>query len=401
MKAKTNKERDSIMQKQSFFRSLAPGERFMVGNLFFLYLIQGLFVILIGSILPMMKESYGLDYQTGGFLISAHSIGNMVTGLLAGLLPLAIGLKRSLLALNVLPFAGFAITLATGNPWLLIFALLLTGIGRGAVSNYNNQIISALSGGSAVPLNMLHGFFAIGAVLAPVLTLWFSHTSGGWQGAVWVVISLGVVSMITSPFMNMDSVPYSTRKGKTGAFGFFRDRRFLSSLLIMFFYLCVEASIMGWIVTYYIDSGAAEAESAQLLTSLLWITILAGRFLCSALSNRIQPPGMILTLCFGIVVFLGMLLLSKSLIPMLIGTIGLGAALSGMYGTTVANAGGIFGQYPLAMSVFVLLSNLGSVITPSIVGSVSSFAGIRCGMAVLLIPAVIALALAVWNQVRA
>ena len=53
--------------------------------------------------------------------------------------------------LNVLPFAGFAITLVTGTPWTLVFALLLTGIGRGAVSNYNNQIVSTLSGGSAAP----------------------------------------------------------------------------------------------------------------------------------------------------------------------------------------------------------------------------------------------------------
>lgn len=74
------------MRKQSFFHSLAPSGRLMVGNLFFMYLIQGIFVILIGSILPMMKEEYSLGYRVGGFLISAHSIGNMITGLVAGLL---------------------------------------------------------------------------------------------------------------------------------------------------------------------------------------------------------------------------------------------------------------------------------------------------------------------------
>ena len=68
-----------------------------------------------------------------------------------------------------------------------------------------------------------------------------------------------------------------------------------------------------------------------------------------------------------------------------------------MYGTTVANAGGVFGKYPLAMGIFVTVSTLGSVITPSIIGGVAAYMGIRAGMAVLLIPAVIALALAVWN----
>lgn len=384
------------MRKQSFFNSLSPRDHYMVGNLFFLYLIQGIYVILIGSILPDMKAEYGLDYQVGGFLISAHSIGNMVTGLAAGLLPMVIGLKRSLLILNVLPFIGFAITLFTGTPWVLIFALLLTGIGRGAVSNYNNQIISTLSGGSAAPLNLLHGFFAIGAVLAPALALLVNRTgSGGWRLAVFAVIVLGVISMVSSPFMNMDNI--QKPRYESGSFQFLRSRRFLLSAFIMFFYLCVEASVMGWMVTYYVDSGVATADSAQLLTSLLWVVILAGRFLCSALSGRIAPPIMILALCGGSIVFLAVLLMGTDLKVMLMGTAGLGLALSGMYGTTVANAGGIFKEYPLAMSVFVTVTSLGSVITPSLVGSIAAYADIRMGMAVLLIPAMAAFTLALWN----
>ena len=387
------------MKKQSFFQSLVPKDRFMVGNLFFLYLIQGIFVIMIGSILPMMKEEYGLDYQIGGFLISAHSIGNMITGLVAGLLPLVFGLRRSLLVQNILPFAGFAITLVTGNPWLLIFAILLTGLGRGAVSNYNNQAISALSGGSAAPLNMLHGFFAIGAVLAPFLVLFFTREDpSGWRKVVYVVIALGVVSMVTSFFMNMNSIPYSRPESGEKAFGFLRNRMFLISMAIMLFYLCVEASVMGWMVTYYTDSGVAGADFAQLLNSLLWVVILIGRFSCSALSSRVPPSRMILALCGGILVFLGVLLMSTSLVPMLIGTVGLGLSLSGMYGTTVANAGGVFGEYPLAMGIFVTVTGLGSVVTPSIIGSIAARTGIHAGMTVLLAPAAAALALAVWNR---
>ena len=386
------------MKKQSFFKSLKPSDRYMVGNLFFLYLIQGIFVIMIGSILPMMKEEYGLSYQIGGLLISAHSVGNMATGLIAGVLPLVFGLRKSLLAQNILPFAGFAITLVTGNPWVLIFALLLTGLGRGAVSNYNNQIVSTLSGGSAAPLNMLHGFFAIGAVLAPFLVLAFTRMGfSGWRKAVCVIIALGMLSMVTSFFMNMDSVSYAKPESGDRAFGFVRNRLFLLSMAIMLFYLCVEASVMGWMVTYYTDSGAAGVESAQLLTSLLWITILVGRFGCSALSSRIPPAHMILALCAGIVIFLSILLVSTNLTLMLVGTLGLGLSLSGMYGTTVANAGSVFGEYPLAMGIFVTVTALGSVITPSIIGGVAAYTGIRAGMTVLLVPAVIALVLAVWN----
>ena len=100
----------------------------------------------------------------------------------------------------------------------------------------------------------------------------------------------------------------------------------------------------------------------------------------------------------GIVVFLVVLVMSRSLVPMLIGTIGLGLSLSGMYGTTVSNAGDVFGRYPLAMSIFITLTNPGSIITPSIVGAVAESTGIRFGMGVLLIPAVVLLVLALLNK---
>ncbi|MBQ9062490.1 MAG: MFS transporter [Eubacterium sp.] len=385
--------------KQSFFASLNRNDRFMIGNLFFLYLIQGIFVIMIGSILPMIKEEYGLSYQIGGYLISAHSTGNIVAGLFAGLIPLFIGIKNSLMILNLLPFIGFAITLVTGNPLLLIFALLLTGLGRGSISNYNNQAVSTLSGGSSAPLNALHGFFAIGAVSAPLITLVCTRNNpSGWRLTVYLIICLGVISVITSAFMKMDSVTYSRSEKGGNSFGFMKEKPYWYSIAIMFLYQCIEASVMGWMVTYYEESGVLASSSAQLLTSLLWITILIGRFGCSAIGGRTSSVTIIRALTTGILVFLGVVLLANRLPLMLIGTIGLGLSLSGMYGTTVANAGDVFGRYPLAMGIFVTLSGFGSIITPSIIGTIAESTGIRVSMRVLLAPAVVLLIFAVFNK---
>ncbi len=387
------------MKHNSFWKTLTSHDRYMIGNLFFLYLIQGIFVILIGCILPMMREDYGLDYQVGGLMISAHSVGNTVAGLCASILPLIFGLKRSLLLLNIFPFAGLALTLVTGNPVLLIVAMLINGLGRGAISNYNNQAVSALSGGSSVPLNALHGFFAIGAVSAPFLALLCSRIgTSGWRYAVGVVIALGAVSMVTSAFMKMDSVSYSGSAAQKRSIGFFRERPYVYSMVLMFFYLCVEASVMGWMVSYYIDTGVVEENSAQLLTSLLWVTILIGRFVCSALGSRMTSVQMIRVLSTGIAGFLLLLLISHSLPLMLIGTVGLGLSMSGMYGTTVANAGDVFGRYPLAMGVFILIPGLGSVIMPAMIGAIAERASMHLGMSVLLAPAAVLFVLALRNR---
>lgn len=386
-------------KKESFFRSLNPADRYMIGNLFFLYLIQGIFVILIGSIMPMIKEEYGLSYQIGGYLISAHSTGNIVAGLFAGLIPLLIGIKSSLMLLNLLPYIGFTIALLTGNPLLLIFAFLLTGLGRGSISNYNNQAVSTLSGGNSSPLNALHGFFAIGAVTAPLITLFCTRNgNSGWRIAIYIILVLGVLSIVTSTFMKMDSVTYSRSEQKGNAFGFLRERPYWYSIGIMFLYQCIEASVMGWMVTYYEESGVLAAGAAQLLTSLLWITILIGRFACSAIGGSTSPVRIIRVLTAGIVLFLCVVLLAGHLPLMLAGTIGLGLSLSGMYGTTVANAGDVFGRYPLAMGIFVTLSGFGSIITPSVIGTIAESTDIRFGMRILLAPAVVLLIMAIFNR---
>ena len=390
---------ENNIRKESFFRSLAPNDRYMIGNLFFLYLIQGLFTILIGSILPMIKAEYNLSYQIGGYLISAHSTGNIVAGLFAGLIPLLIGIKDSLMILNLLPIIGFFLVLVTGNPFILIFAFLLTGLGRGSISNYNNQVVSTLSGGKSSPLNALHGFFAIGAVTAPLIALACSRfVRNGWRIAVCIILALLILSVFTSAYMKMDNVTCSRSEKKGNAFSFLRERPFRFSVGIMFLYQCVEASVMGWMVTYYEECGVLASGSAQLLNSLLWITILLGRFGCSAVGGRFDPAGIIRVLSAGILAFLCIVLFTNSLPLMLAGTIGLGLSLSGMYGTTVANAGDVFGRYPLAMGIFITLSGIGSIATPSVIGTVAESTGIRTGMRILLAPAFVLLAVAILNR---
>lgn len=387
------------MKKKSFIKSLQPKDRYMVCNLYFLYFIQGIFVLLLGSILPMMREEYGFSYDVSGYLISAHNIGNVIMGFFAGIMTLRFGMKRSLTIFNIVIYIGWGITLVTGNPVLLIIAILMTGLGRGIVSNYNNQVISDLSQGSATPLNILHACFAVGAVLAPVLTLLCSKQGNhGWRYTVYVLIAFGILSIISNLFMDMSSVTPEKTEGGSTSLGFLKDRLFLKTMGIMFFYLCVEASVMGWMVTYYTDSGVFSENTTQILTSVLWITILVGRFSCSILGKHMLPSSIIRILSLGILVFLMLLVGSHSAIPMLIATIGLGLSMSGMYGTTVANAGTVFAEYPMAMSVFVLITAMGSVFTPTIIGNISNASNIRTGMAVLIIPAIVLNVLAFINR---
>lgn len=69
---------------------------------------------------------------------------------------------------------------------------------------------------------------------------------------------------------------------------------------------------------------------------------------------------MITVMCFGIAAFLVLLVLGTSLPVLIVATIGLGLCMSGMYGTTVSNAGDLFSRYPASMGIYVTLNGLGA-----------------------------------------
>ena len=74
------------------------------------------------------------------------------------------GLKRAYLILYYVFAVGFVMLLTNGSPVWLLAAMFLTGISKGAITDYNNRVMSEYANGSATPLNMMHAAYAFGAV---------------------------------------------------------------------------------------------------------------------------------------------------------------------------------------------------------------------------------------------
>ncbi|MGI6123927.1 MAG: MFS transporter [Acetivibrionales bacterium] len=140
-------------------------------TVYFSFFTSGMMSTLIGSLLPYMKSEYELSYVLGGAVLSAHQIGNFTALILAGFLPYLLGRKKSTLVLSSGIIIGFTMMTLTGNPLTLIIAFVLTGVGRGTRSNITNVLISEITENKTAGLNLLHGSFAIGAFLAPLVAL--------------------------------------------------------------------------------------------------------------------------------------------------------------------------------------------------------------------------------------
>ena len=388
-------------QKESFFRSIGKDKLYIVINLFYAYFAQGIVVVMFGAILPVLKTDYSLSYQIGGMLLSVQSVGYAIAGLGAGFLPLYLGLKNSFILLTSGITIGLGMLLVSGNPVWLLIAMAFIGINKGGVTNYNNQIMSDLAKGDAGPLNMLHAFFAIGACLGPVAVLLCSKADpSGWRLAVIIATVITAIGLLLMSRMKLDNARSAGKKEKAPvSFGFFKERIFWVTMLICFFYQCIEGSMMGWLTSFFVDSKVMTDASAQLVTSALWIALLVGRLSCSGLAMRFRPYQMIIVMAAGQLGFLYMLVHSHTLVTMMIATVGLGLSMSGMYGTSVSNAGDLFTRYPVCMGFFVLLTSMGAVIAPSVVGQLAGLANMRTGIAVLLLAAAALVVMAVYNAI--
>ena len=393
------------MKKNGFFSSLGKRKLGVVLNLFYAYMSLGLVLIMLGSILPEMKSDYALSYQVGGALLSVQSVGYVLAGLLAGYLPFVLGIKISFILIQLSVTLGFVMLLVSGNPVWLLAAMFLIGIGKGGITNYINLLMNIYSEGNAGPLNILHACFAAGAVIAPLIAMVVT----GWRPAViigCVCCAASLAFLLPAGFSDKDletsdapdvSASAENSGKKKVDYGFVKEKLFWVTVIICFFYQAVEASFMGWMTSFLIDTGVMAESLAQFTTSVLWMALMAGRLLCSAAATKFSPRSMILALTLITTGSMVMLLQTKSPAGLIIATVGIGLGMSGMFGTSVSNAGDIFSRYPVCMGFFVFLTSMGAIVAPAIIGSVANTQGMQIGMSTLLIFSACMVAAAIIN----
>lgn len=116
------------------------------------------------------------------------------------------------------------------------------------------------------------------------------------------------------------------------------------------------------------------------MASVLWVMILAGRLTVAWLSTKMKKENLLVFMGIGFALFFFVLLFGKSTGMIVIGIMGFGFSMSGIYPTTVSVAGYIIQKYRLAWSFMLTIASFGSIIMPSIIGKIAQQSGIVYGM---------------------
>lgn len=360
------------------------------------FMLNGMLALSIGSLLPFIRESKGLNYAFAGMIVSLHSVGNLVSSFASGTLSVFLGRKKSILLFNACYALSYILIIAGNHNALLALAFLMTGLARGASSNFGNYTVNSLAPGKAGFLNALHAMFSIGAFSFPIfLTLLTRTNTAGWVYACYFLVAMGVLSWLLYFLIPLseNEVKKNVEKKKESNFGFFKEPLFYLCTFTLFFYLCAEQGVIGWLITYFVDTGLLSSSLSQLMASVLWVMILAGRLTVAGVSGKVQKEKLLVIMGIGFVCFFFWLLFSKSTVPIIIGIMGFGYSMAGIYPTTVSFCGRLIQKYAIAWSFILTMASLGSILMPMIIGSIAESAGIAYGMSSIVVVVLIDLAL--------
>ena len=359
----------------------------LLRNTLFAFFVSGAASQPLGSFIPFLRETYGFSYDLSGILLSCQSVGNLAAVLAAGFLPVYLGRRTAILITAVWMVAGYLIFASgIGVPALLIAACLMTGVARGGNSNFANTMISTLPGEKATRgYNLLHGCFAVGALLSPLLLI---SCTRRWPGMGWRIVAGLLCLLCLSQLVVYARMPLPPEKQekslKAVDHSFLRVKQFWLGAAMLLFYISTEYAIVGWLVTYFQDVGVLNADHAQMMNSLLWLVIFIGRMVGAAVTSKVSRSRILMADGVGLFVFFLVMFFSRTAGPVVLGLVGVGFFMATIYPTAFAFGSDCIKGNDLGCSIMIFTGSAGGIITPAMVGFVAERAGIRAGMGLIL-----------------
>ena len=134
---------------------------------YFAFFLSGICAISSGVVVSLLQELYGFDYGMTGTLLSLMSIGNLIAGFAAGILPAKISLKKTVLLLTIGYFAGYLLMGLSSLMAIFMLAFFIAGVAKGSTINICTILVRDNSENGTKGMNLMHSCYALGALLCP------------------------------------------------------------------------------------------------------------------------------------------------------------------------------------------------------------------------------------------
>jgi MFS transporter, FHS family, glucose/mannose:H+ symporter len=348
------------------------------------YFFIGLISIMFAPLLPLIIEGYGITPGIAGSLFPVRFAGIFAGGILGGILSDRYGRKAVIIAGSLIQMLGFLLLVSSATWTYGLLAFGAAGFGTGLTNTTLNALVAdANSDRKGSALNKLHGIYAAGCLIGPLIAGTLSSIGYGWKPIFYASSFIWLLYAIISVFISYPR----TEMLKKSRFSFTFRKLDLDPILLLLFFVSFiyngsATGLVGWINTYMKDLEFSLLFGSGMV-SVFYAGLMLGRFLCGRLSEKIGYVRIITICAVGSLIFYPAALFTLSAWSIVPGVFFTGLFMSGLHPTGLAYAST---RYPeKAGSVTALLASamsLGAMTVPWATGIVADASGFRSGMGI-------------------
>lgn len=342
---------------------------------FFLF---GFTSIILGSALPAIEKSFGIDHQVAGVLLSLPTLAFMFSAIVVSSLSNRFG-PFKLLAAGILSIAAGLTVLSVGRSfWLLLVGSMAVSFGTGSMETSIGIAVSGLNyrrpGGA---LNLMHSFFAVGSIISPFIVAAFLVDYTSWWKPFLIGLFASVLLLFFIPFMYR--IPFIVNDEKATHFRkeIFSKKIFWLIMAGVLLYVGYEIGFTSWLSSFVFEVKGIDIRYASIFPALLWAGIFVGRLLAGFFVDKLGYELSLLMMVIIAFVSFGAALLLQSAVAIALAVVFAGFGFSGTFPTLQAILiSSMKNGIGFAIGMFTVAASIGGAISNFLVG----FLGHRFGM---------------------
>jgi fucose permease len=361
------------------------------------YISIGLTNSILGPAVPFLINEFGMNFSLIGTLFFIQFTFYFASVLIAGVASDFFGKKPFLLIGASLMAAGLIGLMFSKNESTIFLFVAFIGAGFGILDGGLNSLFIDISGEQkGFGLGLLHMFFGIGALSGPLIFSLASKAFLNWRFAFLIASCIPILFFALFFPIRLLKVKNNENMRISDVTILVKNNIIIYFLFLLFAYVGVEQAIVGWLPTYLITTLGVSHFTSSSTLSLFFIGLTIGRLLTGLISEKIGYSNTLLTLSLGSSVFLLLIFIFNSAIPVILFFMFTGFFLSGVFPTVMALVGSIFPQYSGSLSgILTAAGGVGGMLLPLGMGVVSDYAGLKQGLFVPIFAAIIMFFLAV------
>ena len=389
---------------------IEPRFRALFLSLFALFTLYGTSFTIIGATLPKILADFHWDYLAAGIVLGAGAVTYFLSTFAAGHLIKHWGPKPTILLGLVLDVVGLSFFATTPDPLGNALLSALIGLGQGAVEvGVNWATLRIDTHHTGRPMNLMHGAFAVGAILGPLAVGLLMQS-----GLAWTVVYRGMAVIfallaVLTAFTRLPPAEASSAEDDEARERLSTNPAYWLSFVALFLYVGVELGVSNWVAEYYVAVFVYPADASAMLVSLFWLGLLAGRFGVPLLYKGSRHDAVLVglsalaTAAIILLTLLGHATPSPVVINIgkaLVFLAGLGCSI--YYPTVITLLGKCFPHAQSQVIGFAATGGgIGAFVFPFLMSAIAQNWGIRAGFATYGVFAVAMTAVGVWLAVIA